>query len=155
VDRSRKLSEHFWLHEFCVSETAARLGIEIDPADAVIQNLALLCESLLEPIRIAIDRPMMILSGYRPYAVNKAVKGSKNSAHLLGLAADVRVVGMAPMDVFRFIRSLGLTQVDQVICEFDQWTHIGLTRDPATMPRHQYLIATRGSRGVVYQEMAS
>ena len=71
-----KLSEHFELVEFLVSETAARQGIANEPTPEVIDNLRRLCESVLEPLRVKIGRPVVITSGYRSPALNRAVGGS-------------------------------------------------------------------------------
>ncbi|TSA10851.1 MAG: peptidase M15A, partial [Comamonadaceae bacterium] len=67
-----KLSEHFYLDEFLVSETAARRGIANQPADEVVARLRLLCQSVLEPLRAQLACPVVITSGYRSRELNLA-----------------------------------------------------------------------------------
>ena len=82
-----KLSLHFDLGEFTRSATAAREGINNEPGPAVLANLARLAGEL-EKVRLLCNAPLHVLSGYRCPALNAAVGGSKNSYHMLGLAAD-------------------------------------------------------------------
>ena len=92
-----QLSEHFELAEFLVSETAARRGISNEPTPEVIENLRRLCQSVLEPLRVKLARPVVITSGYRSLALNRAVGGSPTSHHMQGRAADLIVPGMSPL----------------------------------------------------------
>ena len=84
-----KLSEHFYLDEFLVSETAARRAIANQPTDEVIGRLRLLCQSVLEPLRVQLGCPIVVTSGYRSRELNLAVGGSLNSMHMQGRAADI------------------------------------------------------------------
>jgi len=91
----------------------------------------------------------MINSAYRGPLVNAAVKGSKNSQHLIGCAADIRVPGMTPDAVCRAIIASEL-QYDQLIREFESWTHISITNEEGSTPRGQTLIIDRaGTRPFV------
>src|SRR5687767_12880711 len=84
----RHLSRHFTLEELVASQTATRRGIDNTPAPAVVRNLRKLAV-LLERVRVLLDwAPILVSSGYRCPALNVAVGGSKNSAHMAGLAAD-------------------------------------------------------------------
>lgn len=74
---------HFTLHELIKSETADRLGIVNVPNFAQVQLLALFVDSLLEPLRFAAQRPIIITSGYRCEQLNEAVGGVKGSYHTL------------------------------------------------------------------------
>lgn len=73
------LSKHFTLDEFIKSRTAVRLGIENFPTSEHLENLRDLVEQILEPLRVHYGRPVIITSGYRCEALNKAVGGAKNS----------------------------------------------------------------------------
>ena len=84
-----KISKYFRLEEFTRSDTARRLGISNDPTPEHIKNLSDMCVNLLDPLREAWGRPLIVTSGYRGYRLNKAVKGSTTSAHCYGLAADI------------------------------------------------------------------
>ena len=104
-----RLSQHFTLGELCKTKT----GIENVPNEAQVENLKRLC-SWLEMLRSEwnnryggsltpnpspkgegnSDDPIIINSGYRSPAVNKAVGGAQNSNHLTGCAADIRCLGI-------------------------------------------------------------
>ena len=90
------LSEHFKLEELCKTKT----GIENVPNEAQVENLKRLCR-WLEQLRRRWnnlygegDDPIVINSGFRSPAVNKAVGGVSTSNHLTGCAADIRCIGM-------------------------------------------------------------
>ena len=86
---SIKLSEHFTLGELCKTKT----GIENVPNEAQVENLKRLC-GWLEELRRRWNTPIIINSGYRSEAVNRAVGGAPNSNHLMGCAVDIHVTGM-------------------------------------------------------------
>lgn len=148
---TKQLSDHFWLHEFCSSQTAARLGRDIVPTAEEEANITRLCKLVLEPIRAALRLPIVITSGLRPDWLNAAIGGSKTSAHLDGRAADVKVVGMSPAHFSRWIEAnaqrLNLP-IDQVILEFppNGWTHLAI----ADKPRQQFLTARSVGGSTVY-----
>ena len=74
---------------------------------------------------------MIILSGYRPKQLNQLIGGSKYSAHIDLRAADIRVIGHSPAQVFKWlIQSPFIKQCDQVILEFGRWVHIGISDKP-------------------------
>lgn len=133
------LTEHFTLEEFCSSQVAARMGRTIEPLDSDIRNLTRLCLTVLEPLRAALGRPLIITSGLRPQWLNETIGGSKSSAHMDGRAADVQVHGLSPLDVCQKVGELRLP-VDQCILEFGAWCHVGIAPADA-LPRNQYLTA--------------
>ena len=71
----------------------------------------------------------------------KAVGGAKDSAHMLGLAADINVDGYTPKQLATLIKASGL-EVDQLILEFSEWVHVGLSLTPY---RHQTLTINKGT----------
>ncbi len=119
-----KLSEHFTLDELTISESADRLGLDNTPTNEALMNLKRLA-AFLEQVRATLGKPIKINSAYRSPAVNKAVGGSATSQHCFGCAADIRVNGMTPDQVVRAIIAAKLPY-DQVIREFDRWTHISI-----------------------------
>lgn len=119
------LSEHFYLHEFTRSDYAARIGREIEPSESEVENLRRLCITVLEPIRVELDRVMCITSGLRPDWLNAAVGGSKNSDHIEGRAADFIVAGLTPAQVCARVARMNLP-FQQLILEFDRWVHISV-----------------------------
>ena len=93
-----RLSPHFTLGELC--KTSAKTADGNIPSHVHVENLRRLC-GWLEMLRDEWNRrygegndPIIINSGYRSEAVNKAVGGAKGSNHLTGCAADIRVAGM-------------------------------------------------------------
>jgi zinc D-Ala-D-Ala carboxypeptidase len=140
-----RLSLNFMLDELLVSQTAARRGLANVPPPDVVEELRRLCEELLQPLRDALGVPVVVTSGYRSRAVNAAVGGAVNSAHLHGRAADIVVPGMAPVMVCRRIVELALP-FDQVIEEFGAWTHVAIA-PPGAAPRRQQLTARRSGTG--------
>ena len=130
------LSTHFTLAELVESQTAIRKGIDNTPPPAAIAGLTRIAQ-LLEEVRALVDGPITVSSGYRCPALNKAVGGAANSAHVLGLAADITAPGITPQALAKMIQRAGLA-FDQLIYE-GSWVHIGLS---AGAPRRQVLTAT-------------
>ena len=81
--------EYFKLSEFTRSQTASELGFYNTPIESDIQNLDLLVSNILDPLRKAWGKPIIVTSGYRVPRLNEAVGGVKNSDHLYGKAADI------------------------------------------------------------------
>ena len=119
-----RLSKNFTLEEFLVSQTAARHGIDMTPSDEVIENLQRLVTGCLQPLRKK-SGPIFISSGFRPLELNTRIGGSKTSAHVLGNAADIKVLGQSSLDTAELIIDLELPY-DQVILEFNRWVHLGV-----------------------------
>lgn len=142
-----KLSEHFELAEFLVSETAARRGIANEPTPEVIENLRRLCQLVLQPLRIKLARPVVITSGYRSPALNRAVGGSPASHHMQGRAADIIVPGMTPLTVCQTAQQMKLPCV-QIIHEFGRWAHLAVA---VSNERTQLLTAKRTQGKTVYE----
>ena len=90
MNKEAKLSEHFTLGE--LTKTSAK-GLDNTPPHAAVLNLKNLCENWLEPLRQA-QGPIIINSGYRSEAVNRAIGGVKGSNHLTGCAVDIHVSGI-------------------------------------------------------------
>jgi len=102
-------------------------------------NLQRLAE-FLELVKVALGgKPIMVNSAFRSKAVNDAVGSKDTSQHRLGCAADIRVPGMTPDQVVRTIISAKLP-FDQIIREFDAWTHVSVPNLPSSTPRNQALV---------------
>ena len=84
-------------------------------------------------------KPIMVNSAFRSKQVNDAVGSKDTSQHRLGCAADIRVPGMTPDEVVKAVIASGLPY-DQVIREFDRWTHISVPNQITNEPRRQALI---------------
>ena len=89
--KDQLLTPHFKLSEFIKSSTATARKIDNTPSQEVISNLQVLCQNVLEPLREYFNCPIIIGSGYRSPALNKAVGGVANSQHMTGEAADIHL----------------------------------------------------------------
>ena len=130
------LSEHFTLDE--LTHTDHR---EFDnvPNESELANLTRLA-AFLETVKSAIGgKPVIINSAFRCKQVNDAVGSSDRSQHRLGCAADIRVPQMSPDEVVKAIIAANLPY-DQVIREFDRWTHVSIPNTADAKPRGQKLI---------------
>ncbi len=127
------MTPHFTLEE--LTHTDHRL-LDNTPNAQELANLKRLAE-FLETVKTTLGgKPIMINSAFRSKAVNDAVGSKDTSQHRLGLAADFRVPGMAPDAVVRALLHL---PYDQIIREYDAWTHISIS----DKPRRQALIIDR------------
>ena len=129
------LSEHFTLEELTFTD---HRELDNTPNDAEISNLVRLSNFLEDVKSLLGGKPVMINSAFRSKAVNDAVGSKDTSQHRLGLAADLRIPGMLPNEVIQAIVASKLNY-DQVIREFDRWTHISSPKD-GDKPRRQALI---------------
>jgi zinc D-Ala-D-Ala carboxypeptidase len=126
------LSPHFTLDE--LTHTDHR-EIDNTPTQDEISNLQQLANFLEEVKTVLGGKPIMISSGFRCKALNDAVGSKDTSQHRTGFAADFRVPGMTPDEVVRAVIASGIGY-DQIIREFDRWTHISVS----DKPRKQALI---------------
>lgn len=110
------LSDHFSLAEFTKSQTAIRRGIKNVPKDDAIENMRLLCENVLEPVRDNYGIPFTLNSGFRSYELNEAVGSSSRSQHVTGHAADFEIPTVANKTLARWIKDN--LEYDQVLLEF-------------------------------------
>ena len=117
-----------------------------EPNPTEIKNLQRLA-GLLEQVKSVLGGvPIMVNSAFRSKEVNDAVGSKDTSQHRLGCAADIRVPGMAPDAVVKAVIAAKLP-FDQLIREFDRWTHISVPNDPKGKPRGQVLIIdAKGTR---------
>jgi hypothetical protein len=132
------LSPNFTLEEMIASETASRHGIDNTPDNDALMNLRRLA-LFLEEVRKVVGMPLHINSAYRSPEANKKVGGKATSQHCKGAAADIKVKGMTPDQVVRAIIKAGLPY-DQVIREFDSWTHVSISNTKDEKPRKMALI---------------
>jgi len=121
-----QLSEHFTLAELTFTDHRT---LDNKPNAQELANLKRLAE-FLELVKTALGgKPVMINSAFRSKAVNDAVGSKDTSQHRLGLAADFRVPGMTPDAVVRVLLKARV-RFDQLIREYDAWTHISISDNP-------------------------
>ena len=131
-----QLSEHFTLEE--LTATSHR-DFDNTPKASELANLMRLA-ALLEQVKTVLGgKPVMINSGFRSKQVNDSVGSKDTSQHRIGCAADIRVPGMTPNEVVKAIMASDIGY-DQLIREFDSWTHISVPDMPTRPPRKQVLI---------------
>jgi len=134
-----KLTEHFTLAELTVTDHRT---LDNTPDLAARLNLQRLAEFLETVKEVLGGKPVMVNSAYRSKAVNDAVGSHDNSQHRLGCAADIRVPGMTPDAVVMAVIASRLPY-DQIIREFDSWTHISIPGSPSSTPRRSALVIDR------------
>jgi uncharacterized protein YcbK (DUF882 family) len=125
---------------FTLAELTATSHREFDntPNEAETANLQKLAE-FLELVKTALGgKPIMVNSAFRSKQVNDSVGSKDTSQHRTGCAADIRVPGMTPDAVVRALIASKLPY-DQLLREFDAWTHISIS----DTPRRQALIIDR------------
>jgi len=137
------MTPNFTLAELTVTD---HRQFDNTPNAAEQANLVRLA-GLLELAKVAIGgRPVMVNSAFRSKQVNDAVGSKNTSQHRLGCAADIRVPSVSPDNVIKAIIAAKLP-FDQLIREFDRWTHISIPNDPKGKPRGQVLIIdAKGTR---------
>ena len=141
--------KYFTIKELCASFKATQLGIKNEPSKAALTNLESLVLNILDPLRAAWGGGIIVTSGYRSVALNKAVGGSPSSAHRYGLAADI-----APVDkrisvfkafVVKWLKDNAINfdqYIDELSIDKDgkvkEWVHIGI-KSPSGNQRRQFL----------------
>ena len=127
-----QLSPHFSLEELT----------HTDHRDSEKNNLKRLAEFLEQVKEVLGGKPIMVNSAFRCKQVNDAVGSKDTSQHRIGCAADIRVPGMTPDEVVKAVIAAQLPY-DQIIREFDRWTHISVPNEVNGVPRRQSLIIDR------------
>ena len=139
------LSKHVTLQEFQNSPTATTHGINNQMSATQIESAKLLCENVFEPLRIHLNIPIKISSGFRSVQLNKMIGGSKTSQHTKGEAMDIKVGAKG----FHFIKDK--LDFDQLIWEFGNdeqpsWVHVSFS----SKNRKQVLKATKKNGKTIY-----
>ena len=130
------LSPHFSLEELTVTDHREFDNI---PNSSEINNLKRLAEMLEEVKELLGGKPSIVNSAFRSAQVNAAVGSKDTSQHRAGCAADIRVPGVTPDEVVKAVIASGIAY-DQIIREFNSWTHISVPTNPSGTPRKQALI---------------
>ena len=134
-----QLTANFSLEELTRSDAADRNGWDNTPNEqetASLNRLAI----LLQQVKTALGgKPIMINSGFRSKKVNDSVGSKDTSQHRLGCAADIRIPGMKPREVVEACIKAEVP-FDQIILEFDSWTHISVPSLEGAQPRNSRLI---------------
>jgi len=129
-----QLSKNFSLDEMTKSQTAIRMGMSNNPSEGEVENLRLLCERVLQPVRDHFNHVVSISSGYRSPALCQAIGSSMDSQHAKGMAADFEIYGTPNNEVFNWIKNN--LMYDQMILEYwnkdepnSGWVHVAYNPD--------------------------
>lgn len=116
--------KYFTIEEMTKSSTAKANGIDNTPSEEGVLKLQKLIEAVLDPLREWYGKPIIVNSGYRCEALNKAIGGAKSSQHMLGEAADITVGSKEENEkLFDYIKDN--LEFDQLINESDfSWVHV-------------------------------
>ena len=140
------LSEHFTFEELTITD---HREFDNTPNVEETENLTRLAGFLEQVKEVLGGKPIMVNSAFRSEAVNNAVGSRNTSQHRIGCAADIRVPGMTPDEVVKAVIASGIGY-DQIIREFDRWTHISIPNTKDMTPRRQALIIDKsGTRQYV------
>ena len=99
-----KLSKNFSLAEMTKSQTAIRMGLSNNPSEGEVENLRLLCERVLQPVRDHFNHTVTISSGYRNEILSRKIGSSEKSQHCRGEAADFEIFGIGNNEVSDWIK---------------------------------------------------
>ena len=136
-----KLSKYFTYNELTFSETAKRLKYTNAPPPKELKSLTNTAQQL-DKVRELIGCPVIVTSGYRSLAVNRAIGSSDNSQHVKGEAVDFRTAEYSPRKIVELIKGSSI-EFDQLILEFDSWVHISFS---SRNRRQVLIIDNKGTR---------
>jgi len=143
-----RLSDHFTLNEFTKSQTAERKGIANSPNEIHVIAMESLCYNILERVRAAFAKPIIVNSGYRSVALCEAIGSKSTSQHCDGEAVDIEIQGVSNYDLAKYIEKE--LNFDQLILECwdgiepnSGWVHISYVNDVAN--RKDVLTYTRAN----------
>jgi len=139
-----KLTEHFTLEELTHTDHREFDNTPNAQETANLVRVALFLEQVKDVLG---GKPIMVNSAFRCKQVNDAVGSKDTSQHRIGCAADLRVPGMTPDEVVKAVIASGIGY-DQVIREFDRWTHISVPNTKDMTPRRQALIIDKSGTRV-------
>jgi len=146
-----KLSKNFSKAEMCKSQTATRMGLNNIASDDQTENLRLLCERVLQPVRDHFNHTVTISSGFRDPILSQKIGSSIKSQHCKGEAADFEIFGTPNNEVSDWIKEN--LMFDQLILEYytpgepnSGWVHVSYTKE-INANRKEYLMAIKDSNG--------
>jgi len=142
-----QLSKNFSLEELVKSQTAERMGLNNSPNEDQTENLRLLCERVLQPVRDHFGKVVSISSGFRDEVLSQKIGSSSKSQHCKGQAADFEIFSEPNNEVSDWIKEN--LMFDQLILEYytpgepnSGWIHVSYTKD-INLNRKEYLMAIR------------
>ena len=150
-----QLSKNFSLEELTKSQTATRKGIDNTPSPEHQENLKLLCEAVLQPVRDHFSRVVSVSSGYRSPELCEAIGSKSTSQHARGEAADFEIFGISNKVLADYINET--LHYDQLILEYwnesdpnSGWVHCSFSEGNN---RKQYLRAYKEDGKTKYERV--
>jgi len=151
-----KLSKNFHLSEMIKSQTATRMGLNNIPGEQHTENLRLLCERVLQPIRSHYNKVVTVSSGYRDIILNRRLGSSDSSQHCQGMAADIEIFDLPNNELSDWVKEN--LMFDQLILEYfdpsegpnSGWVHISYN-PTISLNRKEYLIAFKKNGKIEYK----
>ena len=141
-----RLSNHFTLAEFTKSQTADRHDIDNSPDDAQIERMKILCENVLEPVRVHFDKSFSPSSGFRSEELCLKIGSKTTSQHAKGEAVDFEIPGLDNRELAEWIADN--LEFDQLILEYYKpedpnsgWVHVSFKGEGN---RKEVLTMTKG-----------
>lgn len=135
-----RIGQYFTLEE--LTRTSQPISNKVT-SNVVVANLCHLVFYILDPLRLAMNEPVIITSGYRSSTLNKLVGGVPNSQHLTGCAADIRIKNEAHgKRMFSALREF--YYVDQLLYEHKgntTWIHVSFSWTPRHYIRDNYRVS--------------
>ena len=143
-----KLSKNFSLAEMTKSQTAIRMGLANNPSEAQVENLRILCERVLQPVRDHFGKVVTVSSGYRDIVLSRAIGSSDKSQHGKGQAADIEIFSIPNNELSDWIKEN--LMFDQLILEYfdinegvnSGWVHVSYN-PTISLNRKEYLMASK------------
>jgi hypothetical protein len=146
------LTQNFTLSEMTKSETALRFGMANDPTATEIENMRVLCEKVLQPVRDYYGMGVKVNSALRTLPVNRAIGSGDSSHHVRGMAADIEIPGIPNAELAEWIAEH--LEFTQLILEFytpgvhdSGWVHVSYVPEDL---KKQVLTATKKDGKTVY-----
>jgi len=150
-----QLSKNFSLAEMTKSQTATRMGMDNNPSEDEVENLRLLCERDLQPVRDHLNHTVSISSGYRNAVLSRKIGSSEKSQHCQGEAADLEIFGTPNNEVSDWIKEN--LMFDQLILEYWEpgqpnsgWVHVSYKKE-INSNRKEYLMAIKANGKTEYK----
>ena len=150
-----KLTANFSVLELTKSQTAERKGIDNTPSPEHQENLRLLCEAVLQPVRDQFSRVVSVSSGYRSPELCEAIGSKSTSQHARGEAADFEIFGISNKVLADYINET--LHYDQLILEYwnesdpnSGWVHCSFSEGNN---RKQYLRAYKEDGKTKYERV--
>ena len=141
--------KYFTIKELTKSTTAIKRHIDNTPSKEIERSLTALVEKVLDPLREAYGKPIIVTSGYRCPKLNAIVGSTPSSQHVKGEAADIKTIEDTPEEnkkLYDLIVKLKLP-FDQLINEHNyDWVHVSF----GARHRRQKLKAVRKNGKTVY-----